>query len=89
LFYERSDQPYVNPLAELSLEEFMASFPDVSANAVLEALEHWTLHSGKRVLQTKVALVNMGDKTVWFVHGLEESPVLEHRSPVALKNLEY
>ncbi len=85
LFYKRFDQPYVNPLAELSLEKFKAAFPDVPADAVLEALEHWTGHSGKKVLQKKVARVNMEDKTVWFVHGLEESPVLEHGSPLAVK----
>ncbi len=88
LFYERFDQPYVNPVAELSLEEFKDAFADIPEGVVLEALTHWTDHSGKKVLQAKVARINLEDKTVWFVHGLEESPLFEHRSPVALKNLE-
>ena len=88
LFYEQFEQPYVNPLAELSLEEFKAAFANVPEGLVLEALSYWTGHSGKRVLQTKIAQVNGQDKTVWFVHGLEEGPVLEHTSPVALKNPE-
>lgn len=88
LFYERFDQPYVNPVAELSLEEFKAAFADIPESVVLEALTHWTDHSGKKVLQTKVARVNLEDKTVWFVHGLEESPQFENQSPLALKNRE-
>ena len=88
LFYERFDQPYLNPVAELSLEEFRAAFADVPDGVVLEALAYWTAHSGKKVLQTKVARVNSEDVTVWFVHGLEEGPVLEQRSGVALKSLE-
>ncbi len=88
LFYEQFDQPYVNPLAELSLEEFKTALPDVPESVVLEALAYWTNHSGKKVLQTKIARVNMEDKAVWFVHGLEEDPVLEHGPSIALKNLE-
>ena len=82
LFYRRFDQPYVNPLAELSFEELTAAFPDVPESVVMEALEHWTNHSGRKVLQTKVARVNAEDKTVWFVHGLEESPSLGPETPM-------
>ena len=87
-FYEPFDQPYVNPLAELSFEEFTAAFQDVPESTVMEALEHWTNHSGRKVLQTKVARVNAEDKTVWFVHGLEESPSLGHETPHALRSSE-
>ena len=82
LFYARYDQPYVDPIAELCLEDFRAAFPDVPESVVMEALEHWTNHSGRKVLQTKVARVNAEDTTVWFVHGLEESPSLGPETPM-------
>ena len=88
LFYERFDQPYLNPVAELSLEEFKAAFANVPDSVVLEALEHWTAHSGKKLLQTKIARIDSEDVTVWFVHGLEENPASEQNSGVALRSLE-
>lgn len=88
LFYEKFDQPYVNPLAELCFEEFVAAFPNFPENVVIEALEHWTNHSGKKVLQAKITRVNAEEKTVWFVHGLEENPFFEHETPNPVRNVE-
>lgn len=71
LFYQSFDQPYLNPSAELTLQEFTAAFPETSKEAVEAALSYWTNHSGKKVLQTKLVSIDGKDTPVWFIHGLE------------------
>lgn len=82
LFYQRFDQPYLNPSAELTLREFTAAFPETSEDAIKAALSYWTNHSGKKVLQTKLVSIDGKDTPVWFVHGLEgDSPALGDEPP--------
>ncbi len=88
LFYESFDQPYLNPLAELTLQEFRTAFSDISGSSVEEALSYWTGHSGQKVLQTKLAILNGNDRQVWFIHGLQEGFVLGHEASVPLRNVE-
>ena len=72
LFRHSFDQPYLNPSAELTLQEFKAAFPEISEETILSVLSYWTNHSGKRLLQKKVVRIDGEDSEVWFVHGLDE-----------------
>ena len=70
LFAQRFDQPYLNPMAELTFEAFANAFPKISREVLEEALRYWTSHSGQKLLQTKTIEYNGRDERVWFLHGL-------------------
>jgi hypothetical protein len=70
LFSSRFDDPYLNPSAELSLEDISSGLPDLPKEELEEALTYWTGHSGDRVLSTKTVEEGQEDSRVWYVHGL-------------------
>ena len=70
VFEERFDDPYLNPMAELTFEELTAAFPDMPKNELEEGLSHWTSHSGEKTLQTKTVETGGRESRVWYVHGL-------------------
>jgi hypothetical protein len=70
LFSSRFDDPYLNPGAELSFEDFTAGFPDLPREELGEALTYWTSHSGEKLLQTKTVLEGDEKSRVWYIHGL-------------------
>ena len=70
LFSQKFDEPYINPMAELTFEAFVNGFPNLSRETVEEALGHWTNHSGQKLLQTKTVEGIGKDNRVWYVHGL-------------------
>lgn len=71
-FRDRFHDPYLNPEAELTLPDFLAAFPDVPLEELEEALSHWVMHPGLKVLSTKINDVDGHALQVWFVHGLHE-----------------
>ena len=72
LFSQRFDEPYLNPLAELSFEAFANAFANLSRESLEDALAYWTNHSGQKLLQTKTLEGVSGDNRVWYVHGLSK-----------------
>lgn len=70
LFAQRFDEPYLNPMAELTFEAFVNAFPNISREVLEEALAYWTNHSGEKLLQTKIIDSNGKDERVWYLHGL-------------------
>jgi hypothetical protein len=80
LFSKHFDDPYLNPVAELAFEDFTSGFPDLPREELEEALAHWTGHSGEKLLQTKIVETIVGDKRVWYLHGLSR-PQLQWSSP--------
>lgn len=79
LFRQRFHDPYLNPEAEIELAEFQTAFPDISQEELHEALAHWTLYPGARVLSTKKIEFEGREIQVWYIHGLhEENAALEH-----------
>ncbi len=70
LFSSRFDDPYLNPSAELTFEDFTAGFPDLPREELEEALAYWTSHSGEKRLQTKTVEGTKTDFRVWYIHGL-------------------
>ena len=69
-FSQRFDDPYLNPAAELTFADFKERFPEVPRDELEEALNHWTGHSGERLLQTKTMEEGQEDSRVWYLHGL-------------------
>ena len=69
-FAERFDDPYLDPMAELTFEELTAAIPDVPKEELEEGLSHWTNHSGERTLSTKTVEADGRESRVWYVHGL-------------------
>lgn len=69
-FQARFDDPYLDPMAELTFEELMAAFPDMPREELEEGLSHWTNHSGEKSLSTKTVETGGHEGRVWFVHGL-------------------
>jgi len=53
LFSSRFDDPYLNPSAELTFEDFTAGFPDLPREELEEALTYWTSHSGENASRPK------------------------------------
>ncbi len=82
LFTSRFDDPYLNPGAELSFEDLTTGFPDLPKDELVEALNHWTGHSGERLLQTKTLEEGNENSRVWYLHGLAR-PRLEWSSTAA------
>ena len=70
VFEERFDDPYLNPMAELTFEQLTTAFPDIPVGELEEGLLHWTNHSGERTLSTKTVETDAGESRVWYVHGL-------------------
>ena len=70
VFEERFDDPYLNPMAELTFEELTTAFPDMPKNELEEGLSHWTNHSGEKTLSTKTVETDGRESRVWYVHGL-------------------
>ena len=70
LFAQRFDEPYLNPMAELTFEAFVNAFPNITRDVLEEALSYWTSHSGEKLLQTKTVEGIIGDNRVWYIHGL-------------------
>ncbi len=70
LFSKRFDDPYLNPSAELTFEDFTAGFPDLPREELIEALTYWASHSGEKLLQTKTVEEGEESSRVWYIHGL-------------------
>ena len=70
VFAERFDDPYLDPMAELTFEELIAAFPDMPKEELEEGLSHWTNHSGEKTLSTKTVETDGRESRVWFIHGL-------------------
>ena len=70
VFAERFDDPYLDPMAELTFEELTAAFPDMPKEELEEGLSHWTNHSGEKTLSTKTVETDGRESRVWFIHGL-------------------
>jgi hypothetical protein len=71
-FRQRFHDPYLNPEAELSLADLQAAFPEVTREDLDEALSHWVMRPGAKVLSTKTTEVDGHELQVWYVHGLHE-----------------
>ena len=69
-FQERFDDPYLDPMAELTFEQLASAFPDMPREELEEGLSHWTNHSGEKTLSTKTVEDGGRESRVWFVHGL-------------------
>lgn len=69
-FQARFDDPYLDPMAELTFEELTAAFPNMPREELEEGLSHWTNHSGEKTLSTKTVEAGGHERRVWFVHGL-------------------
>jgi hypothetical protein len=74
-FRQRFHDPYLNPEAEVSFADFQAAFPEVSREDLREALSHWVMHPGARVLSTKTTDLDGHEQQVWYIHGLYEEHV--------------
>lgn len=70
LFSQRFDDPYLNPVAELTFNDFVAGLPNLPREELEEALDHWTNHSGEKLLQTKIVETGGASNRVWYIHGL-------------------
>ena len=79
LFSQKFDEPYLNPIAELNFDAFATAFPNISRDALEEALAYWTNHSGQKVLQSKLIDEREKDPRVWYLHGLSK-PNMEYSS---------
>ncbi len=71
-FRQRFHDPYLNPEAELSFEDFQAGFPEVPQEELEEGLSHWVMRPGARVLSTKTTDIGGHELQVWYIHGLRE-----------------
>ena len=69
-FQARFDDPYLDPMAELTFDDLTAAFPNMPREELEEALSHWTNHSGEKTLSTKTVEAGGHESRVWFVHGL-------------------
>ena len=69
-FEARFDDPYLNPMAELTFEELTAACPDMPKEELEEGLAHWTNHSGEKTLSTKTVETGGLENRVWYIHGL-------------------
>lgn len=76
LFSQRFDDPYLNPVAELTFNDFVLGLPNLPRDELEEALDHWTNHSGEKLLQTKIVEADGSSNRVWYVHGLARPQVL-------------
>ncbi len=83
---QRFQDPYLNPEAEVTFADFQAAFPEISREELEEALSHWVMRPGARVLSTKTTEFDGHELQVWYVHGLhEEQAELENsmsRGPI-------
>ena len=71
-FHQRFHDPYLNPEAELSFTDFQTAFPEVLREELEEALSHWVMRPGTRVLSTKTTDTDGRQLQVWYIHGLHE-----------------
>jgi hypothetical protein len=69
-FQARFDDPYLDPMAELTFEELATAFPDMPREELEEGLSHWTNHSGEKTLSTKTVEIGGHESRVWYIHGL-------------------
>lgn len=69
-FAERFEDPYLDPMAELTFEQLIAAFPDMLKEELEEGLSHWTNHSGEKTLSTKTVETGGHESRVWYIHGL-------------------
>lgn len=83
LFTQKFDEPYLNPIAELSFEAFATAFADISRDLLEEALAYWTNHSGQKVLQSKLVNGPEKDPRVWYLHGLSKPNTDYYSSPAS------
>ena len=74
-FRQRFHDPYLNPEAELSFADFQTAFPEVPREELEEALTHWVMRPGAKVLSTKTTDIDGHELQVWYVHGLHEEHV--------------
>jgi hypothetical protein len=75
---QRFHDPYLNPEAEVTFADFQTAFPEISREELEEALSHWVMRPGARVLSTKTTDFDGHELQVWYVHGLhEEHAILE------------
>lgn len=72
LFRQKFHDPYLNPEAELTFADFQTAFPEIAHEELEEALSHWVMHPGLRVLSTKTIEVDGHQLQVWYIHGLHE-----------------
>ena len=70
VFEEHFDDPFLNPMAELTFEQLTVAFPDIPVAELEEGLSHWTNHSGEKTLSTKTVEADERESRVWYVHGL-------------------
>ena len=87
VFAERFDDPYLDPMAELTFEQLVTAFPDMQKEELEEGLSHWTNHSGEKTLSTKTVETDGRESRVWFIHGLARhriDPISSNSGHVAL-----
>ena len=87
VFAERFDDPYLDPMAELTFEQLVTAFPDMPKEELEEGLSHWTNHSGEKTLSTKTVETDGRESRVWFIHGLARhriDPTSSNSAHVAL-----
>ena len=75
VFEERFDDPYLNPMAELSFKELTTAFPNVPEEELEEGLSHWTNHSGEKTLSTKT--VELAESTYRSIRVSQIQSILE------------
>ncbi len=71
-FRQRFHDPYLNPEAESNFADFQTAFPEVPREELEEALSHWVMRPGAKVLSTKTIGLDGREVQVWYVHGLNE-----------------
>src|SRR6267143_3436954 len=69
---QRFHDPYLNPEAEVTFADFQTAFPEIPGEELEEALSHWVMRPGARVLSTKTTDFEGHELQVWYVHGLHE-----------------
>src|SRR5207245_7016632 len=72
-FRRRFHDPYLNPEAELSFTDFQTAFPEVLRGELEEALSHWVMRPGAKVLSPKPTDTDGDQLQAWSVHGLHEA----------------
>ncbi len=69
---QRFHDPYLNPEAEVTFADLQEAFPEIPREELEEALSHWVMRPGARVLSTKTTDLDGHELQVWYVHGLHE-----------------
>src|SRR5713101_2769653 len=63
---------YLNNKHPVTFADLQEAFPEIPREELEEALSHWVMRPGARVLSTKTTDLDGHELQVWYVHGLHE-----------------